>query len=76
MICYKDQTYCGSNVEKHTCDREFTEQDTKDAEIWWGGKDYPVAFGNFCDIKDPFTDEEVAGEQKEQEKNTCTSCEG
>lgn len=48
MICYKDQTYCASNVKQHTCGREFTEQDKKDAERWWGGKDYPVAFGEFC----------------------------
>jgi hypothetical protein len=25
---------------------------------------------------DPFTSEEVAGEQKEQETNVCISCEG
>ena len=28
------------------------------------------------DYIDPFTSEEVAGEQKEQEKNVCISCEG
>ena len=48
MICYKDQTFCASKVEKHTCGREFTEQDAVDAEKWWGGKDYPVAFADFC----------------------------
>lgn len=48
MLCYKDQAYCGDNVEKHTCGREFTAQDAVDAEKWWGGKDYPVAYGSFC----------------------------
>lgn len=48
MICYKDITYCGSEVEDHTCGREFTEQDAKDAEMWWGDKNYPVAYGYFC----------------------------
>ena len=48
MICYKDQTYCSDKVEVHTCGREFTEQDAKDAENWWDGKDYPVAYGSFC----------------------------
>lgn len=48
MICYKDKTYCDDKVETHTCGREFTEQDKLDAEKWWGGKDYPVAFGSFC----------------------------
>lgn len=33
MLCYRDKTYCGSKVEKHTCGREFTEQDHKDAVL-------------------------------------------
>ena len=37
MTVYKDQTYCGSDVEVHTCGREFTEQDAINAEKWWGG---------------------------------------
>ncbi len=49
MLCYKDQTYCGSKVENHTCGREFAEQDAVDAEKWWGGKDYPVAYMKICD---------------------------
>jgi len=49
MICYKDQSYCASKVNKHTCGREFTAKDAQEAEKWWGGKDYPVAFGNFCE---------------------------
>ena len=47
-MCYKDQTFCASNVEKHTCGREFTKEDAKNAEKWWGNKDYPVSFSNFC----------------------------
>ena len=48
MICYKDRSYCSDKVKIHTCGREFTEQDAKDAEKWWGGTDYPVAYGSFC----------------------------
>lgn len=51
MMCYKDRSYCGSKVKKHTCGREFTKQDAKDAEKWWGGKDYPVAYIYFCSPK-------------------------
>ena len=51
MTVYKDQTYCGSDVEVHTCGREFTEQDAINAEKWWGGKDYPVAYMKFCEEK-------------------------
>ena len=49
MISYKDRIYCCSDVEVHTCGREFTEQDAKDAEEWWGGKDYPVAYMKLCE---------------------------
>ena len=48
MICYRDTTFCASDVTEHTCGREFTEQDTINAEKWWGGKDYPVAYSEFC----------------------------
>lgn len=48
MICYKDRTYCNSRVEHHTCGREFTKKDHNDAVRWWGGEDYPLALGNFC----------------------------
>lgn len=48
MICYRDITFCASKVDKHTCDREFTEQDAIDAEKWWGSKDYPVSYAYFC----------------------------
>lgn len=34
-----------------TCGCEFTKQDAIDAEKWWGGKDYPVAFMKFCKEK-------------------------
>ena len=48
MNGYRDKTFCASEVTEHTCGREFTEQDAIDAEKWWGGKDYPVAFSEFC----------------------------
>jgi hypothetical protein len=48
-MCYKDRTFCGSQVDNHTCGREFTEEDRKGAEAWWGGKDYPLAISNYCD---------------------------
>ena len=49
MICYKDITFCDSKTENHTCNREFKEEDKIKAEKWWGGKDYPVSFGKFCE---------------------------
>jgi hypothetical protein len=46
---YGDRTYCSSKVKVHTCGREFTDEDRKNAERWWGGKDFPVAYSNFCE---------------------------
>lgn len=48
-MTYQDKTFCGSKVENHTCGREFTKEDEQNAEKWWGGKDYPVAFSKFCE---------------------------
>lgn len=48
-MCFRDMAFCASKVKKHTCGRGFTKQDAKDAEKWWGGKDYPVAYGKFCE---------------------------
>lgn len=52
MISYLDRAFCASEVKEHTCGREFTEEHALRAEKWWGGKDYPVAYGNFCEDKE------------------------
>lgn len=44
MICFRDTTFCGSNVKKHTCGREFTDADQKAADK----SGMPVVFSNFC----------------------------
>lgn len=49
MMCFKDISYCNSKVDTHTCNREFTAQDAIDAEKWWGGVNYPVCYGKFCE---------------------------
>jgi len=49
MISYKDRAFCASNVKEHTCGRELTESDRKEAEEWWGSQDFPVAWGKFCE---------------------------
>lgn len=58
MLCYRDRTYCGSDVEEHTCGREFTKQDAIDAEKWWGSKYYPVAYSDFCTPQSQSTKQE------------------
>lgn len=44
MICYKDMTFCSSDVEKHTCGRELTKEDRKQAEKIG----LPIAHGDLC----------------------------
>jgi len=44
MISYKDKTFCASKVKVHTCGREITEQQIKDAERMG----LPIAWGNYC----------------------------
>jgi len=46
MITYRDRTFCASEVEKHTCGRELTEEDKKRAEEIG----LPIAYGKFCEI--------------------------
>lgn len=48
MTSYRDMAFCASQVVRHTCGREFTKRDAIAAEKWWGGTDYPVAYGYFC----------------------------
>lgn len=45
MICYKDMTFCVSKSCKkwEGCFRALTKEVEKNAEIWWGNKDYPIA---------------------------------
>lgn len=45
MICYKDKSYCGSNVTKHTCGREITPDELEDAKRIG----VPIAYINFCE---------------------------
>ena len=49
MIGYKDRAWCRSPNCKGKCGRQFTQADHEAAVRWWGGEDYPLAFGYFCD---------------------------
>lgn len=39
-----DRAFCASKVEKHTCGRELSEEDTERAKEMG----LPIAYGNFC----------------------------
>lgn len=61
MICYQDIAFCASKVKKHTCGREITKEEIKDAEKIG----LPIAYGYFCkpkgermkDLKDKILEE-------------------
>ena len=72
MIGYKDTTFCASEVTEHTCGREFTEQDAINAEKWWGGKDYPVVYSEFCEEAD---NTQSAGDNAVTRKHPLTGVE-
>ncbi len=45
MICYKDTTFCASEVKKHTCNRELIKEEKDKAEELG----LPIAYGKFCE---------------------------
>ena len=44
MICYKDITFCKYKecIKFKNCKVALTDEIKKDAEKWWGNKDYPI----------------------------------
>lgn len=49
MICYLDQTFCGSPNCQGKCGRQFTAAHREAARKWWGKDGAPVAFADLCD---------------------------
>jgi hypothetical protein len=47
MLCYKDKTFCASDVETHTCGRELTREDEARAEKIG----LPIMYAHFCEAK-------------------------
>ena len=45
MLCYKDKTFCASEVENHTCGREITNEQVSEASLM----EIPIAWGDFCE---------------------------
>ena len=44
MISYKDKTFCADEVEVHTCGREITAEEIKEAKKIG----LPICYGSFC----------------------------
>ncbi len=72
MICYKDRTFCASEVEEHTCGREITPKEIEEAKELG----LPIAYGNFCEEK---VCEKCGGELSsklvgDESYDYCTDC--
>lgn len=44
MLCYRDRSYCGSDVDTHTCGREITQEEIDHA----GEIGLPIAYMDYC----------------------------
>ena len=67
MITYKDQAFCASKVDKHTCGRELTDKDKKEAQKIG----LPIAFGEFCT---PQAHTESTLAEKDLNDELCKGC--
>ena len=47
MMCYKDMTFCWSDCTNTSCHRYFGATQEKEADMWWGGPNAPVALSDF-----------------------------
>ena len=48
VMCYRDQTFCGSKTHKKECNKQVTKEVHEAAVRWWGNEDYPIALADFC----------------------------
>lgn len=46
MICFKDRTFCNAKCSNTECSIKLTDQVFKDAAVWWGNNNAPVAMGD------------------------------
>lgn len=49
MMCFEDRAFCNSPGCVDRCGRKLTDELIKEAVKWWGGQDYPVCIGRYCD---------------------------
>ena len=54
MIHYKDMTFCSARCKTKSCPRNFTEQDRKNARVWWGNDNAPIAWADFSEGCDDY----------------------
>lgn len=57
MICYKDRTFCSSDCTNSACYRFFGEYHRLQSIKWWGSEDAPVAFADFSNNCEDYTNE-------------------
>lgn len=46
-MAFRDMAFCSAACANLDCPRQFTAEQSKAAEKWWGGQGAPVAFSDF-----------------------------
>ena len=62
MISYKDKTFCASEVSKHVCGREITEEELAHAKELG----LPIAYGDFCGKKEKVWEDKYERQEYER----------
>lgn len=48
MLCFLDRTFCGSKIHHPDCNEQLTPELVEQGIKWWGSKNFPVAYSDFC----------------------------
>ena len=51
MICFLDRSFCSAPNCQDKCGRKLTPELIERGIKWWGGQDFPVCYGEYCDEK-------------------------
>lgn len=64
MICFRDMTFCCSEVHTNDCTRQWTPELQAAADRWWQGckGPAPVCFAPLCDAARALSTPSVSGE--------------
>lgn len=65
MLCFRDMTFCRAVCGNYQCDRRYTRNVVKSAEIWWGGRGAPIAVADMtqcCSVYVPIVNQKAVDE--------------
>jgi len=66
MICFKDIAFCASDCANVAGFRRFDDGELKEARVWWGGDNPPIAFSDFSGDCDKYISPETVVTKAEE----------